>query len=439
MPALRVYIPSVAPVLIVGTTGTPGQYSAREPLEPAQQRRRHRRRRACHWRLQNGQLYFAPGQRSQHRFHVGSRQTRQNPAVHHRSRQLWKGVVRVPGVNACRDTRRAKIRVVERRSRKTGGGSQIRGYRGDRAHIDRRLTGLRGRGTLQEHPRLRRDVQRELVLADSRERCRQDVNGIIGAHERAVSTWIGDLELIVGVDLLARLHVEKYRPTSFCHDAAAVGIERQLGIDKRPVLGEQPLNAALRRLLVASQKNDEVPLRLPPFALEPDEICDEHRGAGLVVVRAAAVEPAVALVQGPWIDRPVLAARRHHVDVGHHQHRTRAWILSAQAGDQIRGSRVWSKHPNVFLREPCRNQPVRPSPAPRAPYPRLSVVGISTSSSRISRASARSAGASPVCAKASPCTKRDAMTRSKHRKTMVIASEVAAASQAAALAPWNPC
>ena len=43
---------------------------------------------------------------------------------------------------------------------------------------------------------------------------------------------VGHFELIVRVDFLARLHVEDHRTAVAQPDAAAVGVERDLGIDE---------------------------------------------------------------------------------------------------------------------------------------------------------------------------------------------------------------
>ena len=70
------------------------------------------------------------------------------------------------------------------------------------------------------------------MLADSRERGRKRVDGIVGPHERAVAADVGHFELIVRVDLFARLHFEDSRTAVSQHHAAAVGVERQVGIDQ---------------------------------------------------------------------------------------------------------------------------------------------------------------------------------------------------------------
>ena len=83
------------------------------------------------------------------------------------------------------------------------------------------------------------------MLADSRERRRQNVDRILRAHERAVAARVGDFEPVVGVDFFARLQVEDRGAAVLDDDAAAVGVERELGVDERAMLLQQPLDAPL--------------------------------------------------------------------------------------------------------------------------------------------------------------------------------------------------
>jgi hypothetical protein len=94
------------------------------------------------------------------------------------------------------------------------------------------------------------------------------------------------------------------------------------------VIAKHPLDAVLIRLFVAGQQHDDVARRLPPFALQPDEVGHEHGGARLVVAGAPAVVPALALDERPRIQRPVLAPRGHDVDVRQQQHGTRVRIAA---------------------------------------------------------------------------------------------------------------
>ena len=72
-----------------------------------------------------------------------------------------------------------------------------------------------------------------------------------------------------------------------------------------------------------------------PCAFQRDEVRDEHRRAGLVVGRASAVEPSVALDERPGIERPVLAPRGHDVEVRHQQNSARARLSSPKARHHV--------------------------------------------------------------------------------------------------------
>ena len=92
----------------------------------------------------------------------------QDSAIDHRARKLRQRVVGVPGLDPRGHARRAELRVVVGRARQPRGRGLIGRHRRDRAHVDRRLAALGRRRPLQEHPRHVVDVQRKLVLADSR-------------------------------------------------------------------------------------------------------------------------------------------------------------------------------------------------------------------------------------------------------------------------------
>jgi hypothetical protein len=65
-----------------------------------------------------------------------------------------------------------------------------------------------------------------------------------------------------------------------------------------------------------------------------DETIREHGGHGLVVARAARVEPTVLLDELEGIALPILALRFHHIDVGEEQDRLELPVAAVQDGDQ---------------------------------------------------------------------------------------------------------
>jgi len=76
------------------------------------------------------------------------------------------------------------------------------------------------------------------------------------------------------------------------------------------------------------------PPRREALASVANEIVGEHRGHGLVVARAARIEPAVLLDELEGIALPILAFRFHHIDVREQQNRLEPPISAVQNGDQ---------------------------------------------------------------------------------------------------------
>jgi hypothetical protein len=137
-----------------------------------------------------------------------------------------------------------------------------------------------------------------------------------------VAALVVHLEAIVDHVLLAELHVVRDR---FAGDglAPAAFIQGVLGVDETALVLEEPLDAVERTaaFLVGGERNDEVAVRLEPFALEANEIGDPDRGLGLIVACAAAVEVAVLLDEGERVHAPVFALRLDDVRVGEQQER----------------------------------------------------------------------------------------------------------------------
>ena len=185
---------------------------------------------------------------------------------------------------------------------------------------------------------------------------------------------IGHFKLIVRVNLFTGLKLEHDATAVAQPDTAAVGVERQVGIEQLAMPGKQRLNALLRCLFIAGEDENEIARRLPPGALQGDEVGDQHRRAGLIVCRAAAVEPAVAFDEGEGIHRPVVAPRRHNVNVSHEKNAGCVWVPPSKArhhvgdvpirrddlhvflwktrGDEPGGNRLCGAHRPVFLGAP---------------------------------------------------------------------------------------
>ena len=124
------------------------------------------------------------------------------------------------------------------------------------------------------------------------------------------------------------------------------------------MLLQKPLNTSLRGLFVTGQENDEVALRLPGFALQPNEVRHEYGRACLVVVAAASVEPILLLGQRPRIDRPIHTRRGHNVQVRHQQNRAGAGIPATQSSNEIPRARIRSQDADVLSWNACGDQAV---------------------------------------------------------------------------------
>ena len=99
---------------------------------------------------------------------------------------------------------------------------------------------------------------------------------------------------------------------------------------------EQPLHPGLRGgLFVAGEHEDEVAGRNEAGALPAHHVGDQHRGAGLVVEGAAAIEPARRLAQHERIVGPVGTHGVDDIQMREQQHGFRGGPGAAQRGNQI--------------------------------------------------------------------------------------------------------
>ncbi len=138
---------------------------------------------------------------------------------------------------------------------------------------------------------------------------------------------------------------------------AAPLVDRQLGVDQRPMLLEEPDHAVVpATFFVRRQRHDEIAVgheALPPVA---DQIRHERRGHCLVVGGAAAVEVAVPLEQLEGIDRPVFPIRLDDVEMSQQQQRPPG-PGAAQARHHVALARSRHQHLDVGGREPGGEQP----------------------------------------------------------------------------------
>src|SRR6185436_10220506 len=176
---------------------------------------------------------------------------------------------------------------------------------------------------------------------------------------RAVPARIGDGQIEIGVDLLARGEIDLHRAAVLQHHAAAVVIQHELGVDQLAPVLEQPIDAVgVAALLVRRQRQDDVPVGLVALGAIAQQRRHHDRVAVLHVLRAAAVEVAVLLHEHERIDTPVLAQRFDDVEMTDQQHRAFA-TGALQARDEILLAPARPDDVHVLGGETSVEQPLR--------------------------------------------------------------------------------
>ena len=137
--------------------------------------------------------------------------------------------------------------------------------------------------------------------------------------------------------------------------SARVRIDRERRLHQLGPMVDQPLHAIglqAAALLVVGEGDHDVLVRRVALLLEADEGSRHGRNVRLHVRGAAAVEPAVLLREGEWIEAPVLPHRGHDVEVHDVQDRLRL-ALTPEARDQV--LLVWERagHGQLGPAEPC--------------------------------------------------------------------------------------
>ena len=101
----------------------------------------------------------------------------------------------------------------------------------------------------------------EFERREARERLRQVVDRVVLHRHRAVAARVDHLELEILVDLLARLHLVG-QVLAFPYRAAAAFIDRQLGVDQVAVILDEPVDAVeLTAFLVGGQRQNQIAAR----------------------------------------------------------------------------------------------------------------------------------------------------------------------------------
>ena len=176
---------------------------------------------------------------------------------------------------------------------------------------------------------------------------------------------VPDLEPEVHVDLLARLDVPGEDLAVAHHRVAAVAVDHVGRVDQRAPVGQQPLDAVVvAAFLVGGEGQDDVAVERHLLALEADHGLREDRRHVLDVARAPPVEVAVLLGQRERVERPVLAPRLDHVQVGQQQDRLPG-AAAAEPGHQVLARRVRARRSP----RPWREIRPRAAGAPRPARP----------------------------------------------------------------------
>ncbi len=187
------------------------------------------------------------------------------------------------------------------------------------------------------------------------------VDGVVRDGQRAMATGVFHFELIIGVELFGRVDGHHHGLSAARVDPAAIGIERKFGIDQIAMIAQQPFDAVgAARFFVGSERENDVAIGMEIFLVETDQGCDEDRVGGFHVLRAAAVEVAIALEKLERVDRPILAARFDNVDVADQKDRAMR-SGAAQAGDHVSFARIWAEDLHVAGRKSSLAQALRHS------------------------------------------------------------------------------
>src|SRR5215471_6278161 len=175
-----------------------------------------------------------------------------------------------------------------------------------------------------------------------------------------MAAFIGYTKRIREGDLLAGLNAVADRLAALDADATAF-VEGEFGFDQVAMVLQQPLNPqgiAVEDFLVGFQRQNDIAVRPIALLLVTDEVGHESCYHVFVVARAAAVEVAVLFGEPEGVERPVLAFRFDHVEMGEQQD----WLArsgAAQPCYQVALARRRLEHLHVGIRETCRTQPRR--------------------------------------------------------------------------------
>ena len=146
------------------------------------------------------------------------------------------------------------------------------------------------------------------------------IDGVVRHRQRAVTAGIGDGELVIRVELLARVDGEDGRFALVQLHAAAIGIEDVFGLDEIAMILNQPVDAVgLAALLVRGKREDDVAVGAKAFTMQTEKRLHQD-GIGLLhVLRAAAIVVAVLGQELKGVGRPVVTTCFDDIQVADEQ------------------------------------------------------------------------------------------------------------------------
>src|SRR4029077_3292545 len=104
----------------------------------------------------------------------------------------------------------------------------------------RRLAIYAGAKARKENPINSVELERELVALKPRQAAGKMVDGVVWHGQRAVPPGVLGLELIVRIELLARIHLDDRRFAVPGVNTASVRVEYVLGVDQIAMIPQQP-------------------------------------------------------------------------------------------------------------------------------------------------------------------------------------------------------
>ena len=163
----------------------------------------------------------------------------------------------------------------------------------------------------------------------------EPIDGVLLRGQRAVAARVLHRHGERGKDLLGGLHVERGHLSAAQLTPTRIDVDRVVGRHELAPVLEQPRDTIDgSAFLVGRQRQNQVAVGHPLFLSQADECRHERRRPAFLILRAAAVEVAVLLVEHERVHRPVFTLRRDDIEMGDEQDRL-ARALATITNDQV--------------------------------------------------------------------------------------------------------